>query len=69
MGFRPRFRPVKDRHFYKRSMKSNNSDRRAGVSLTELLCVLAILSVLVGMYAWSLMQAFVKIKAFIDGLR
>jgi prepilin-type N-terminal cleavage/methylation domain-containing protein len=46
-----------------------DSHRRAGVSLTELLCVLAILSILVGMYAWSLMQAFVKIKAFIDGLR
>ena len=50
-------------------MKNNNSHRRAGVSLTELLCVLAIMSVLVGMYAWSLMQAFVKVKAFIDGLR
>jgi prepilin-type N-terminal cleavage/methylation domain-containing protein len=50
-------------------MKINDSHRRAGVSLTELLVVLAILSVLVGMYAWSLMQAFVKIKAFIDTLR
>ena len=48
---------------------AKTSHRRAGISLTETLCVLAILSVLVGMYAWSIMQAFVKIKAFIDTLR
>ena len=42
--------------------------RRAGVSLVETLCVLAILSVLVGFYAWSVMQAFVKVMAFIKTL-
>ena len=34
----------------------------------ETLCVLAILSVLVGFYAWSVMQAFVKVLAFIKTL-
>ena len=43
--------------------------RRAGVTLTELLCVLAIMSILVSLYAWAIMRAFVKIKAFIDTLR
>jgi prepilin-type N-terminal cleavage/methylation domain-containing protein len=42
--------------------------RRTGVSLVETLCVLTILSVLVGLYAWSIMQAFVKILAFIKSL-
>jgi len=50
-------------------MTSKIPDKRAGVSITETLCVLAILSVLVGLYGWSIMQAFVKIKAFIDTLR
>jgi prepilin-type N-terminal cleavage/methylation domain-containing protein len=50
-------------------INSKTAHRRAGVSLMETLCVLTILSVLVGLYAWSVMQAFVKIKAFIDTLR
>lgn len=43
--------------------------RRRGVSLTELLCVLAILSILMGLYAYSVMRAFVRIKTFLEGLQ
>jgi hypothetical protein len=35
----------------------------------ETLCVLGILSILAGLYGWSVFQAFVKIKAFIDTLQ
>ena len=47
----------------------NRPHRRAGVTLTELLCVLAIMSILVSLYAWAVMRAFVKINAFINMLR
>jgi prepilin-type N-terminal cleavage/methylation domain-containing protein len=49
-------------------MDSKTFHPRAGVSLVETLCVLAILSVLAGLYAWSVMQAFLKIMAFIKTL-
>lgn len=45
------------------------SGRRLGVSLTELLCVLVILSILSGIYLYSVMRAFVRIKTFLEGLQ
>ncbi|MSR59502.1 MAG: prepilin-type N-terminal cleavage/methylation domain-containing protein [Planctomycetaceae bacterium] len=42
---------------------------RAGVSLTELLCVLAILSILGATYGFAVMRAYVRIMHFIEGLK
>lgn len=42
---------------------------RAGVSLTELMCVLAILSILFSLYLGSILRAYVKIMAFIKTLQ
>lgn len=51
-----------------KSARSNRKRARRGVSLIETLCVLGILSVLVGMYAWAVLRAFVRIKAFLETL-
>jgi prepilin-type N-terminal cleavage/methylation domain-containing protein len=45
------------------------SHTRAGVSLTELLCVLAIMSILLALYLSSIVRAYVKIMAFIKTLQ
>ena len=42
---------------------------RAAVSLTELLCVLGILAVLSVFYLGAILQAYVKIMAFIKTLQ
>lgn len=38
-----------------------------GVSLTELLCVLAILSILAAMYLPAIARAFIRVKKFLTG--
>ncbi len=42
---------------------------RSGVSLTELMCVLAILSILFALYVGTIVRAYVKIMAFIKTLQ
>jgi len=42
---------------------------RAGVSLTELLCVMGILAVLASLYLGAILRAYVKIMAFIKTLQ
>ena len=48
--------------------KLNCSLLKRGVSLTEVLCVLAILSILMAFYGWAMMGAFVKVMAFLKTL-
>jgi prepilin-type N-terminal cleavage/methylation domain-containing protein len=48
---------------------SKGSHPRAGVSLTELMCVLAILSILFSLYLGSILRAYLKIMAFIKTLQ
>jgi prepilin-type N-terminal cleavage/methylation domain-containing protein len=47
----------------------NLSLLRRAVSLTEVLCVLAILSILMAYYGWAMMGAFIKVMAFLKGLQ
>ena len=42
---------------------------RRGVSLTELLCVFAILSLLAALYLGAILRAYLKIMAFIKTLQ
>jgi prepilin-type N-terminal cleavage/methylation domain-containing protein len=46
----------------------NRAKLRRGVSLTELLCVLAILSVLVGLYASAVVRAYLRIMKFLESV-
>ncbi|MGQ0633483.1 MAG: type II secretion system protein [Planctomycetaceae bacterium] len=48
---------------------AGNRRRRGGVSLTELLCVLAILAVLVGMYASAVVRAYLRVMTFLQGVQ
>ena len=41
--------------------------RRGGMSLTELLCVIAIIAILASFYLGAIARAFVRIKKFLDG--
>jgi prepilin-type N-terminal cleavage/methylation domain-containing protein len=43
--------------------------KRSGVSLTEILCVLTILSILLGLYATATMRAWVRVKTFVESLQ
>ncbi|MDB6063871.1 MAG: hypothetical protein JWR26_79 [Pedosphaera sp.] len=42
-------------------------NRRRGVTLTELLCVLAIIAILAALYLPSIARAFVRVKKFLTG--
>ncbi len=42
--------------------------RRAAMTLTELMCVIAILSILAALYLPTVARAFVRIKHFLGGL-
>ena len=42
--------------------------RTKGWSLTELLCVIAIIAILSSMYLGALARAFVHVKKFLEGL-
>jgi prepilin-type N-terminal cleavage/methylation domain-containing protein len=46
---------------------SQRARRRAGVSLTETLCVLAILAILFSFYASAVVRAFLKSMATLQG--
>jgi prepilin-type N-terminal cleavage/methylation domain-containing protein len=48
------------------AMKSR-TDRRRGVTLTELLCVIAIIAVLAAVYLPAVLHAFVKVRKFLTG--
>jgi prepilin-type N-terminal cleavage/methylation domain-containing protein len=48
---------------------SERLHRRAGVSLTETLCVLAILTLLFSFYASAVVRAFIKSMATLQGLQ
>ncbi len=52
-----------------RVTRSKRGRARAGVSLTELLCVLAILALLASLYLGAILRAYVKIMAFIKTLQ
>ena len=41
--------------------------RKLGMSLTELLCVIAILLILASLYLPAICRAFLKVKKFLDG--
>jgi prepilin-type N-terminal cleavage/methylation domain-containing protein len=43
------------------------TDKRIGMTLTELLCVLAIISILAALYLPAVARAFVKAKKFLTG--
>ncbi len=43
------------------------ASRRNGMSLTELLCVIAIIAILASLYLGAIARAFVRIKKFLDG--
>ena len=44
-------------------------DRKSGFSLTELLCVIAIVSILAALYPGAISRAYVHIKKFLEGFR
>jgi prepilin-type N-terminal cleavage/methylation domain-containing protein len=43
------------------------TNRKSGMSLTELLCVIAIIAILASLYLGAIARAFVRIKKFLDG--
>ncbi len=45
-----------------------NRKRKAGLTLTELLCVMAILLILMALYLPAITRAYKRIRAFLDGL-
>jgi len=44
-----------------------NLKRRAALSLTELLCVLAIISILAALYLPAIARAFKRVRTFLGG--
>ena len=42
--------------------------RLAGLTLTELLCVMAIITLLAAMYLGAVIRAFVRVKKFLQGM-
>lgn len=49
-------------------MPTSPKPRRSGLTLTELLCVVAIIGILSAMYLGAISKAFARIKAFLGGL-
>lgn len=48
-------------------LPKGNKRSIAGVSMMELLCVLAIIAILAALYLPSVMRAFVRVKKFLSG--
>lgn len=44
------------------------SKKMAGVTLTELMCVLAIIAILSALYLPSILRAFLRVKKFLTGV-
>ncbi len=44
-----------------------NTNRKRAMSLTELLCVIAIIAILASFYLGAIARAFARIKKFLDG--
>ncbi len=42
--------------------------RLAGLTLTELLCVMAVITILAAMYLGAVIRAFVRVKKFLQGM-
>lgn len=42
--------------------------RVAGLTLTELLCVMAVITILAAMYLGAVIRAFVRVKRFLQGM-
>jgi len=65
--FGPRFCPINMNDL--RSLRIGIVRKRcAAMSLTELLCVLAIITILAALYLPAVVRAFVRIKKFLGGL-
>jgi prepilin-type N-terminal cleavage/methylation domain-containing protein len=43
-------------------------ERLAGLTLTELLCVMAVITILAAMYLGAVIRAFVRVKKFLQGM-
>jgi prepilin-type N-terminal cleavage/methylation domain-containing protein len=48
------------------SVQARLSTRRKGVTLTELLCVIAIIAILAAFYLPAIIGAFVRVKKFVS---
>jgi Tfp pilus assembly protein FimT len=48
--------------------RRNLRQRRAAMSLTQLLCVLAIMAILASLYLPAVFKAFVRVKKFLGGM-
>jgi len=44
-----------------------DTNGKSAMSLTELLCVIAIIAILASLYLGAIARAFVRIKKFLDG--
>jgi len=53
-----------ERQKYRPKVKRN---RRSGLTMTELLCVIAIIAILSALYLPALARAFLKVKKFLSG--
>jgi len=46
---------------------SKSANRKSGLTLTELLCVITIIAILSALYLGAIARVFIRIKKFLDG--